>query len=103
MNGQSIYGLHPNMPDMQAYFNNQKSLAVVANVGTLVQPTTQATYRAYKNLPEKLFSHPDQQDHWEGAQLAATPEAGWAGKGGRKIPTFNPGPPVPPILSPSRN
>ena len=43
--GQSIYGLHPNMPEMQGYFNNQKNLALVANVGTLVQPTTQTTYK----------------------------------------------------------
>ena len=27
INGQSNYGLHPNMPEMQGYFNNQKSLA----------------------------------------------------------------------------
>ncbi len=47
-NGQSIYGLHPNMPEMQGYFNNQKSLAIVANVGTLVKPTTQAAYRHFK-------------------------------------------------------
>ena len=38
VNGQSIYGLHPNMPEMQGYFNSQKSLAIVANVGTLVRP-----------------------------------------------------------------
>jgi Protein of unknown function (DUF1501) len=57
VSGQSIYGLHPNMPEMQGYFNNQKSLAIVTNVGTLVQPTTQATYRAFKNLPANLFSH----------------------------------------------
>ena len=50
-NGQANFGLHPNMPEMQGYFNNQKNLAIVANVGTLVQPTTQATYQAYKNLP----------------------------------------------------
>lgn len=103
MNGQSIYGLHPNMPDMQAYFNNQKSLAVVANVGTLVQPTTQATYRAYKNLPENLFSHSDQQDQWQSAQLAGTPVSGWAGKVADNVQTFNAAAQFPPILSISGN
>src|SRR5271168_1174880 len=79
-NGQSIYGLHPNMPEMQGYFNNQKALAMVANVGTLVQPTTQAAYQAFQNLPQNLYSHSDQQNQWQSAQLAGTPLAGWAGK-----------------------
>ena len=39
VNGSANYGLHPNMPEMQGYFNSQKNLAILANVGTLVQPT----------------------------------------------------------------
>lgn len=99
INGQSTYGLHPNMPDMQGYFNNQKSLAIVANVGTLVQPTTKATYRAFTNLPENLFSHSDQQDQWQSAQLAGTPVSGWAGKIADNVQTFNASAQFPPILS----
>ena len=97
--GQSIYGMHPNIPEMQGYFNNQKSLAILANVGTLVQPTTQATYRAFKNLPENLFSHSDQQDQWQSAQLAGTPQSGWAGKVADNVQTFNASALFPPILS----
>ena len=101
---QSIYGLHPNMPEMQGYFNNQKNLAVLANVGTLVQPTTQATYKAYKNLPENLYSHSDQQDQWQSAQLAGTPNAGWAGKVADNLQSsFNSAARFPPILSISGN
>jgi uncharacterized protein (DUF1501 family) len=99
INGQSIYGLHPNIPDMQGYFNNQKSLAIVANVGTLVQPTTQATYRAFKNLPENLFSHSDQQNQWQSAQLSGIPVSGWAGKVADNVQTFNASAQFPPILS----
>jgi uncharacterized protein (DUF1501 family) len=99
INGQSIYGLHPNMPEMQGYFNNQKSLAIIANVGTLVQPTTQATYRAFQNLPENLFSHSDQQDQWQSAQLAGIPVSGWAGKVADNVQTFNAAAQFPPILS----
>jgi uncharacterized protein (DUF1501 family) len=99
INGQSPYGLHPNMPEMQGYFNNQKSLAIVANVGTLVQPTTQASYRAFLNLPENLFSHSDQQDQWQSAQLAGTPVSGWAGKIADNTQTFNATAQFPPILS----
>jgi uncharacterized protein (DUF1501 family) len=102
--GQSIYGLHPNMPEMQGYFNNQKNLAVLANVGTLVQPTTQVTYKAYQNLPENLYSHSDQQDQWQSAQLAGTPNAGWAGKVADSLQSsFNSAALFPPILSISGN
>jgi uncharacterized protein (DUF1501 family) len=97
--GQSIYGLHPNMPEMQGYFNSQKSLAIVANVGTLVQPTTQASYRSFLNLPENLFSHSDQQDQWQSAQLTGTPVSGWAGKIADNVQTFNASALFPPILS----
>jgi len=97
--GQSIYGLHPDMPEMQGFFNNQKSLAIVANVGTLVQPTTQASYRAFMNLPENLFSHSDQQDQWQSAQLAGTPVSGWAGKVADNVQTLNAAAQFPPILS----
>ena len=99
MGGKSIYGLHPNMPEMQGYFNNQQSLAIVANVGTLVQPTTQAAYRAFTNLPENLFSHSDQQDQWQSAQLAGTPVSGWAGKVADNVQTLNAAAQFPPILS----
>jgi len=102
--GQSIYGLHPNMPELQGLFNTQKNLAILANVGTLVQPTTQATYKAYKNLPENLYSHSDQQDQWQSAQLAGTPFAGWAGKVADAVQnTFNSAAQFPPILSISGN
>ncbi|MBZ5661972.1 MAG: DUF1501 domain-containing protein [Acidobacteriia bacterium] len=103
INGQSIYGLHPNIPEMQGYFNNQKSLAIIANVGTLVQPTTQATYRAFKNLPENLFSHSDQQNQWQSAQLSGIPVSGWAGKVADNVQTFNASAQFPPILSISGN
>jgi uncharacterized protein (DUF1501 family) len=97
--GKSIYGLHPNMPEMQGFFNNQQNLAILANVGTLVQPTTQATYNTFKNLPENLFSHSDQQDQWQSAQLAGTPVSGWAGKIADSVQTLNAAAQFPPILS----
>jgi uncharacterized protein (DUF1501 family) len=103
INGQPTYGLHPNMPDMHGYFNNDKTLAILANVGTLVQPTTQATYQAFANLPENLYSHSDQQDQWQTAQLSGMTAAGWAGKIADNVQTFNTGAQFPPILSISGN
>jgi uncharacterized protein (DUF1501 family) len=101
---QSIYGLHPNMPELQSIFNNQKNMAILANVGTLVQPTTQQLYQQYKNLPDNLYSHSDQQDQWQSAQLAGTPTAGWAGKIADNVQsTFNGAAQFPPILSISGN
>lgn len=102
-NGQAIYGIHPNMPEMQGYFNNQKTLAILANVGTLVQPTTKAAYQASQNLPENLYSHSDQQDQWQSAQLSGTPVSGWAGKVADNVQTLNTGAQFPPILSISGN
>jgi len=103
-NGQAVYGLHPNLPEMQGYFNNQKNLAIVANVGTLVQPTTQAAYQASQNLPQNLYSHSDQQNQWQSAQLAGTPLAGWAGKVADSVQSsYNSAALFPPILSISGN
>jgi uncharacterized protein (DUF1501 family) len=97
---QSPYALHPNMPELQSLFNNQKNLAVLSNVGTLVQPTSQQTYQQYKNLPENLYSHSDQQDQWQSAQLAGTPNAGWAGRVADKVQgSFNSAAQFPPVLS----
>ncbi|MGA2813660.1 MAG: DUF1501 domain-containing protein [Candidatus Acidiferrum sp.] len=94
------FGLHPNLPELQQLFNNQKSLAVLANVGTLVQPTTRAQFQQYQNLPQNLFSHSDQQDQWQTTQLSGLPNSGWAGKVADKLnPTFNSAAVFPPILS----
>ncbi|HWZ96309.1 MAG TPA: DUF1501 domain-containing protein [Candidatus Dormibacteraeota bacterium] len=102
--GLAGFGFHPNLPELQGFFNNQKNLAVLANVGTLVQPTTQAQYKKYQNLPSNLFSHSDQQDQWQTTQLNGLADAGWAGKVADKInPTFNSGALFPPVLSVAGN
>lgn len=102
--GQANFGFHPNLIELQGLFNNQKNLALLANVGTLVQPTTQAQYKKYQNLPSNLFSHSDQQDQWQTTQLNGLADAGWAGKVADKInPTFNSGALFPPVLSVAGN
>jgi uncharacterized protein (DUF1501 family) len=57
----------------------QRQLAVMANVGPLLQPTTKAQFDASVALPPKLFSHNDQQSSWQ----ALAPEGARAGWGGR--------------------
>ena len=59
------YGLHPNVPELQALFE-AGDLAIVNNVGTLVEPTTLAQFQSGSvNLPLGLFSHSDQSMHWQ--------------------------------------
>ena len=73
------FGLHPNLPELQALFHQQK-LAVLCNTGTLVRPLTRELYRAGVGHPYQLFSHSDQVDQ---QQTAASVEQGQTGWGGR--------------------
>ena len=102
--GQANFALHPNLPDVQTLFNASKSpLALLTNVGTLVQPTTRQNYQSQASLPENLFSHSDQQEQWQTTQLSGLPNAGWAGKVADKIQGMNSGAQFPPILSVAGN
>jgi uncharacterized protein (DUF1501 family) len=73
------YGLHGSLPEIQALFNSNNA-AIVANVGTLIQPTTRASYLANTTVPSNLFSHPDQQEEWQNAAPSAATATGWAGR-----------------------
>ena len=59
--------------------HDRRDLAVVANIGTLLAPTTKAAYGAQSNRPPQLFSHNDQQSLWQ----SSAPEGARAGWGGR--------------------
>jgi uncharacterized protein (DUF1501 family) len=94
------YGLHPNLPDIPALFNNG-NLAFVTNVGTLLQPLTQAQYQTGAvPTPNNLFSHPDQQLEWQNASSSALSNVGWAGRIADTLaPTYNPTSQIPLITS----
>ena len=70
--------LAPQLSKLKTIFDAGK-LGVLLNVGTLVQPTTLAQYKAGVHLPPKLFSHNDQQSVWQ----ASSPEGATSGWGGR--------------------
>ena len=70
--------LAPQLRKLKAIFDAGK-LGLLLNVGTLVQPTTLAQYKAGVQLPPKLFSHNDQQSVWQ----ASSPEGAISGWGGR--------------------
>lgn len=79
-NNQPDLGVHPSMPEVQRLFDAGQ-LAFVANVGTLVQPTTQAQYRNESvRLPLGLFSHADQIQQWQTSVPQSRSAAGWGGR-----------------------
>jgi uncharacterized protein (DUF1501 family) len=79
------FGFHPRFVEMQQLFNSKK-LALLANVGTLVQPTTRDQYaKRQGTLPMNLYSHADQQAQMQTASLTANGQTGWGGRVADKI------------------
>jgi uncharacterized protein (DUF1501 family) len=77
--GGRTYALAPELAPIMSIFNAGK-LAVMLNVGTLIQPTTKAQYTARSvQLPPKLLSHNDQQSFWQSG-LAEGATSGWGGR-----------------------
>ena len=73
------YALAPQLSGLVPIFDASK-MAVMLNIGTLIQPTTKAQYVAKSvPLPPKLFSHNDQQSTWQ----SSAPEGSTSGWGGR--------------------
>ncbi len=82
------FALHPHMAPVQDLYNAGR-LAVLANVGTLINPVTKAQYAAKSvPLPASLYSHNDQQSTW---QAGATEGAkiGWGGQMGDLLASQN--------------
>jgi uncharacterized protein (DUF1501 family) len=76
----SVYGLNPAAPGLHGLFASGR-LAWVANVGTLVQPTSKAQYAANAvPLPNQLFSHTDQQVQWQSSLPDQSFTTGWGGR-----------------------
>jgi uncharacterized protein (DUF1501 family) len=96
---QPNFALHPSMPEVQSLFNSGNA-AFLANVGTLLSPTTRAQYQAKQVIPpNNLFSHPDQQLEWQN-QIQNSGGTGWGGRIADKMNTqYNPGALVPMIAS----
>ena len=62
------FGFHPSCAELATLFTPRK-LAVMCNVGTLVQPTSKSQYIAGL-VPSSLFSHSDQQAQWQSSVSA---------------------------------
>jgi len=74
------YALHPALGPLKQLFDAGR-LAVLANVGTLVQPTTLAQYQARTvQVPQRLFSHNDQAAMWQSSLTETAASSGWGGR-----------------------
>ncbi len=74
------YGLHPAMSNIQNLFESEK-IAFLTNVGSLVEPTSKTNYeQGTTDLPLGLFSHSDQQMHWQTGTPDLRSPIGWGGK-----------------------
>jgi uncharacterized protein (DUF1501 family) len=81
------FGLHPALPELQTLFD-QRKMAILANVGTLLQPTTKAQYNAGVR-PLSLYSHADQQAQWQSSISNNAAGTGWGGRLADKVASFN--------------
>ena len=83
------YGLHPSCVRLAQMFNgmggnvNKKRVALMANIGTLVEPipNKQAFLNGTVGIPKALFSHRDQIEQWQ----TSVPQgmrilSGWGGR-----------------------
>lgn len=73
--------MHPRLARTRELFR-QRKLAILANVGPLIEPTTAEAFRYQQTrVPRHLFSHNDQQATWQ----TFSPEGNHSGWGGRMV------------------
>src|SRR5271157_2326280 len=100
------YGLHPSFAPIAPLYNSSKRLALLANVGTLVQPVPRGSNGlpelASVPLPVNLYSHSDQQNEWQNAVPQGGANTGWSGRLADKLAGVS-GSLVPPAISISGN
>ena len=83
-------GLHAGMPELAELFNSGDA-AFIANVGTLVEPTTLSRYNSGSaQLPLGLFSHADQIMHWQTSVPDSRSARGWGGRVADILHSVNP-------------
>lgn len=76
----SQLAFHPSFTGLHDLWGQGK-VAVVCNVGPLVEPTTSTAYRnGTARVPLNLFSHADQQNQWQTSVANGSSAAGWGGR-----------------------
>jgi uncharacterized protein (DUF1501 family) len=95
------FGFHPGMTELKDLFNQNK-LAVLCNVGTLVQPLTRAQYQsgsASNPKPYQLFSHSDQVTQQQTSVSLNPAQSGWGGRTADSLNGVNAGAALPMVIS----
>ncbi|HEX5379015.1 MAG TPA: DUF1501 domain-containing protein [Phenylobacterium sp.] len=88
--GARTFAVHPMMAPAVPLFE-QGRLAVLANVGMLLQPTTKAQFEGRRvPIPPQLFSHNDQQSSWQAGAIDGA-QTGWGGRLGDVLASQNGG------------
>lgn len=95
------FGLHSNCHQLAAMFNNQE-MAVMCNIGNLLQPLTREEYyqtpRPAGTVPPELFSHSDQQRQFQ-SEPNGLFSHGWGGRLAEHLTRFNLSAEVSPLMS----
>ena len=73
------FALHPGMPEVQSLYASG-DLAMIANVGTLIEPVDAAAIESGARIPLGLASHADQIAQWQTAQPDTRSAQGWGGR-----------------------
>jgi uncharacterized protein (DUF1501 family) len=83
------FGFHPSLTGLHNLWGQGK-VAVVCNVGPLVEPTNRDAYRnRIVRVPVNLFSHSDQINQWQTSVSDGASPSGWGGRAADKIGDFN--------------
>ena len=83
------FGFHAGLAGLHGLWTQGK-LAVLCNVGTLVEPLSRAEYLSSPALrPPNLFSHSDQVFEWQTGIAAPALTTGWGGRVGDRTLTMN--------------
>ena len=93
------FGFHPACLPLKTLFD-QRSLAVVANVGMLAAPSTKPGLEVQGAArPANLFSHSDQAQAAQSGDWRGFTRTGWGGRVADKLDAVNSGTLFPPLVS----
>ncbi len=98
----TTYGLHPSLAPLAPLYSTSKRLALMMNVGTLLQPVPRGSNGLPMlnsvALPINLYSHSDQQAQWQDATPQGVSSSGWAGRLADRVAAGSSGV-VPPVIT----
>ena len=102
----NAYGLHPSFAPIAPLYTTSKRLAILMNVGTLLQPVPRGSnglpQLSAVPLPANLYSHSDQQSEWQSAMPQQGATTGWCGRLSDRVSSSSSGV-VPPAITMSGN